>query len=182
MSTPTLSSLLGGLSLAILVTCAIYRIYHRLYRSPSASASAPSSSTSHAAAARKAARSRERPLWKGEKLKMVLCVRNDIGMGKGKMMAQCCHAAVGVVTDLMQTEPELVEHWNEHGAMKIATKVQSEEELLELERAAIAAGLANYLVIDAGHTQIAPDTKTVLSIGPGPSSKIDLITGKLKLM
>lgn len=30
----------------------------------------------------------------GRNHKMVLVVRNDLGMGKGKMAAQCCHAAV----------------------------------------------------------------------------------------
>ena len=30
-------------------------------------------------------------------LKMVLCVRKDLPMTKGKACAQCCHAAVGAV-------------------------------------------------------------------------------------
>ena len=30
-------------------------------------------------------------------LKMVLCVRKDLPMTKGKTCAQCCHAAVGAV-------------------------------------------------------------------------------------
>ena len=31
-----------------------------------------------------------------EEYKMVLCVRMDLKMGKGKMCAQCGHAAVGL--------------------------------------------------------------------------------------
>ena len=34
---------------------------------------------------------------------------------------------------------------------------------------------------DAGHTQLAPGTTTVLAVGPGPSKRIDEITGHLKL-
>ena len=31
-------------------------------------------------------------------MKMVLCVRKDLPMTKGKVCAQCCHAAVGAVS------------------------------------------------------------------------------------
>jgi len=72
--------------------------------------------------------------------------------------------------------------WQEHGAKKIAVKAQSEEELDALESAAQEHGLVHYLVVDAGHTQVAPDTKTVLAIGPAPASILDKITGHLKLM
>jgi peptidyl-tRNA hydrolase len=98
------------------------------------------------------------------------------------VLVQCCHAAVGVVRDLMELEPEMLEHWENHGAMKIAVKCQSEAELDALEAAADDNGLANYLVCDAGHTQVAPDTKTVLAIGPAPANILDKITGHLKLM
>lgn len=49
---------------------------------------------------------------------------------------------------------------------------------------AIAMSLKlNFCVIkDAGRTQIAPGSKTVLSIGPGPASLIDQCTGHLKLL
>jgi len=148
----------------------------------SAGAAVASSAASASTPAAKAAASRSRPTYKGDKLKMVLVVRNDLGMGKGKMMAQCCHAAVGVVRELEELEPEMLAHWEEHGAMKIALKANSEEELDALEALADEKGLANYLVVDAGHTQIAPDTKTVLAIGPAPASVLDKLTGHLKLM
>ena len=32
--------------------------------------------------------------------KMVLCVNQELGMGKGKLAAQCCHAAVGCYSEL----------------------------------------------------------------------------------
>ena len=38
------------------------------------------------------------------------------------------------------------------------------------------------MVQDAGRTEVEPGTKTVLAIGPDLNSKIDEITGKLKLL
>jgi len=87
-----------------------------------------------------------------------------------------------VVRELMETEPALVESWENNGAMKIALKVPGEDELIALEAAAVAQGLGNYLVVGAGHTQIAPDTMTVLAIGPAPAKVLDTLTGHLKLM
>ena len=47
---------------------------------------------------------------------------------------------------------------------------------------ACQAGLVNYQVMDAGRTQVAPGSKTVLAIGPAPVKAIDEITGHLKLL
>ena len=43
----------------------------------------------------------------GEPLKMVLVVRNDLKMGKGKIAAQCCHAAVHCVEKARESAPAL---------------------------------------------------------------------------
>jgi PTH2 family peptidyl-tRNA hydrolase len=38
------------------------------------------------------------------------------------------------------------------------------------------------MVIDAGRTEVEPNTCTCLAIGPHKSSEIDKITGELKLL
>lgn len=100
--------------------------------------------------------------------------------------AQCGHAAVGVVDDMRRSGNELyVEsllHWERKGAMKIALRVDSEEQLMTLEAQAESLQLPNCLIVDAGHTQIAPNTRTVLAIGPAPVETIDEICGQLKLL
>jgi len=53
---------------------------------------------------------------------------------------------------------------------------------LEVQKAAKAEGLNTYLVMDAGKTQIASGTRTVLCIGPDEVSKVDKVTRHLKLM
>ena len=55
-------------------------------------------------------------------------------------------------------------------------------EQVQLAAAASSSGFMNYLVVDAGRTQISPNSKTVLAIGPAPKSQLDEITGHLKLL
>lgn len=59
----------------------------------------------------------------GSDFKMVLVVRNDLKMGKGKIGAQCAHAAVGAYESATRKTPQIVRKWNNSGSMKIAVKV-----------------------------------------------------------
>ncbi|XP_055315630.1 probable peptidyl-tRNA hydrolase 2 [Sitodiplosis mosellana] len=124
----------------------------------------------------------ERVYSDSNELKMILVVRNDLKMGKGKIGAQCGHAAVGAYQNCMKKFPSLVRRWDDSGSAKIAVKVDSEGELLSIFRAARDRNLNTCLIRDAGRTQIAPNSKTVLAIGPAPTDEIDQITGHLKLL
>ena len=64
----------------------------------------------------------------------------------------------------------------------MALKADSEEELLTLQAQALSLGLCAEVIHDAGRTQIASGTATVLGIGPAPKSKVDEVTGSLKLL
>ena len=55
------------------------------------------------------------------------------------------------------------------------------EEMMRVREQAAAAGVAFYLVEDAGRTQIAPGSRTVLALGPAPVRVLDELTGHLKL-
>jgi len=114
---------------------------------------------------------------------MVLCVNSALGMGKGKIGAQCAHAALGAVQRhrRAQSEPAF-RAWEAQGQAKIALKVPSDAELDALEAAAREQGLPTYVVHDAGRTQIAAGSRTVLAVGPAPKSKIDRVTGGLSLL
>lgn len=113
--------------------------------------------------------------------KMVLVVNSQLKMGKGKIAAQCAHAAVGVVEEC-GNQPKhkyAFDYWSANGQPKIAVQTT---ELDALRKAAKKSGLPYYLVCDAGKTQIPAGSHTVLAIGPGLIEEVDALTGDLRLL
>ncbi|KAM5348676.1 hypothetical protein ACJ41O_008500 [Fusarium nematophilum] len=123
----------------------------------------------------------------GEECKLVLVVRTDLGMTKGKIAAQCSHATLACYKALSRApadspQRKLLNRWERHGQAKIAVQVKSQEEMLELRRKARALGLTAEVIQDAGRTQIEAGSMTVLGVGPAPRSVVDQVTGGLKLL
>jgi len=120
----------------------------------------------------------------GRPHKMVLVVRQDLGMNKGKIAAQCAHAAVICYKNAINQDPTNLEIWEATGCAKICLKLNPDEDgtLQSLQKQAKELSIVTGLVCDAGHTQVAPGTYTVLGIGPAPIEEINKITGKLKLL
>jgi len=116
-----------------------------------------------------------------EPCKLVLGVRMDLKMEKGKIAAQCCHATLGAYEHAVKHHPEHVRMWKRNGQAKITVKINSDKEMTELFEKAKAAGITAHIVVDAGRTQIAAGSKTILAIGPAPNRVIDTVTGNLKL-
>ena len=112
-------------------------------------------------------------------MKQVMIVRKDLKMGKGKLAAQCCHGAIGAYK---KSPADKIRKWENEAYAKVVLKVQTKEELLELKKLADEKGICNYLVIDAGRTQIPTSSITVLALGPDEDEIIDEVTGDLKLM
>ncbi|KAK0356041.1 hypothetical protein LTR91_007520 [Friedmanniomyces endolithicus] len=119
-----------------------------------------------------------------EECKLVLVVRTDLGMGKGKIAAQCGHATLACYKTLVRANPShpVLRQWERLGQAKVALKVDSEEDMLMLQAQAISLGLCAQVIHDAGRTQIASGSATVLGIGPAPKSKVDEVTGHLRLL
>lgn len=118
-----------------------------------------------------------------EEVKLMLVVRTDLGMTKGKIAAQCGHATLAVYRTLINapSASSLVRRWESHGQPKIAVKCDSEDELLMLQRQAISLGLPAKVIRDAGRTQIEANSATVMGV-MGPKGLVDQVTGKLKLL
>ncbi|VVA96281.1 unnamed protein product [Arabis nemorensis] len=116
-----------------------------------------------------------------QKFKMILVVRNDLKMGKGKIAAQCGHATLGLYKKLVQRAPKALNRWEYCAQPKVVVKIESEEEMLVLQEKAESLKLPTHITIDAGKTQIAPNSRTVMAI-LGPVDLVDDVTGGLKLM
>jgi PTH2 family peptidyl-tRNA hydrolase len=114
--------------------------------------------------------------------KQVIVFRSDLKLSKGKIAAQAGHAAVSAVEEARKHHREWWEAWVREGQCKIAVKVKSQKELLELERQADELVLPFALIVDKGLTEVPPDTVTCLGIGPAPADKVDRLTSKLKLL
>lgn len=125
-------------------------------------------------------------------VKQIICIRKDLKMRRGKEISQGSH---GVMMWLLKRMKEQGENFNpEHSFTndelewingkftKICCYVNSEEELLELHKKALNAGLLSNLVTDAGLTEFGGKaTNTCICIGPDNSEEIDKITSHLKL-
>lgn len=113
-----------------------------------------------------------------EGLKMVLVIRNDLNMSPGKVSAQCVHAALGSVK---ASNPLDISDWEQCGEPVICLKCEGLDEMNALSAAATAVSLCSYIVHDAGRTEVVSGSQTVLAIGPANISRINSITGHLKL-
>ena len=119
-----------------------------------------------------------------EECKMVLGVRMDLKMDKGKIAAQCGHAALAAYKAAKRQRRDYVRTWQHLGQTKIAVKVPDEAELKQLEQRAREYGVPFSTIQDAcadalasrltcsGRTQVAPGSRTVIGLGPGSYERV----------
>ncbi|KAJ1563714.1 hypothetical protein HK405_001042, partial [Cladochytrium tenue] len=60
--------------------------------------------------------------------KLVLVIRTDLEMTKGKVAAQCCHATISAYNKMRSRDEAGLKRWERHGQAKITLKCQSESE------------------------------------------------------
>ena len=112
-------------------------------------------------------------------MKQIIVVNNSLHLPKGKLAAQVAHAAVAAFLNAKRTEQV---GWLEEGMPKVVLRVETLEELLHLNEAAAARGIAACLIEDAGRTVVPEGTVTCLGLGPAEDGVLDAVTGKLKLL
>lgn len=135
--------------------------------------------------------------------KMMIVMRRDLKMRKGKIAAQAGHAAIeailtalckeGRLGDLEMTpegmalktqgkEETALSEWFSWGCAKICVYVDSEEALLAIDAKAKEMGIVSAVITDAGMTEFhGIPTKTCLALEPLPSAVADELTGGLPL-
>jgi PTH2 family peptidyl-tRNA hydrolase len=110
--------------------------------------------------------------------KLIVIVRSDLKLSKGKACAQVGHAVLECW--LREDDNSTKNSWRSEGSKKIVLKCRDKKELYEINEAAKANGLTTAVIEDAGHTEIAPGTVTCLGIGPDKADKIDKVASNLK--
>lgn len=118
--------------------------------------------------------------------KMVIVTRSDLELSPGKLAAQACHAALAAHRHAL-SRPEMLaplKTWQGSGEKIVCLKGGGGElgGLAKVLAAAKAAGLPAFPCRDAGRTEVEPGTMTVVAVGPGLESQIDLVTGDLRLL
>jgi len=111
--------------------------------------------------------------------KQVIIVRKDLKLGVGKIASQVAHATIGNMRNIAS---EKIGKWEEEGSKKVVLKVNSLQELQEIENKLKKIKMPYFLVRDAGLTQLKAGTVTAIGIGPVEEKGIDEVTGKLKLL
>ena len=100
-------------------------------------------------------------------------------MSPGKLCSQSAHASI---SSFLKTKVKIREEWIDEGMKKIVLKVETKQELEDIYAEAKKQNLPCSIIIDAAKTQLKHPDKTAVGIGPASDSKIDKITGKLKLL
>jgi peptidyl-tRNA hydrolase, PTH2 family len=113
-------------------------------------------------------------------VKLVVVVRTDLGMGRGKIAAQVAHAAVAATLASLGTTDFAA--WLAEGQPKVVLKVGTAGQLEDVVRQARASGLPVEVVSDAGRTQVTPGTLTCCALGPAETQRIDAVTAGLALL
>lgn len=111
-------------------------------------------------------------------LKQAIVVNADLGMSKGKMAAQACHASLNAY---LKSDTEIRSDWKGSGAKKIVLET-NEKDFREIMEKAERLNIPCYKVNDAGLTELEPGSTTAIGLGPEEASKIDKITGEFKLV
>jgi PTH2 family peptidyl-tRNA hydrolase len=119
--------------------------------------------------------------------KQVIVMRRDLGMRRGKKIAQGAHASmIWLVHRIRQAGPTFTEAERRRldgPFTKVCVRVDSEEELLGVVRAARDADVIAHVCVDAGRTEFhGVPTPTCCAVGPDFPDRIDPITGHLKLL
>jgi PTH2 family peptidyl-tRNA hydrolase len=119
--------------------------------------------------------------------KQVIVMRRDLGMRRGKEIAQGAHASmIWLAFRIRQpgyTFTEAERRWLEGRFTKVCVRVDSEEELLAIVQRAQESGLSVHLCVDAGRTEFhGVPTPTCCAVGPDLPERIDPITGQLTLL
>src|SRR2546422_11539639 len=98
--------------------------------------------------------------------KLVIAVRSDLDLSRGKLAVQVAHAAVMAALEAKARHREWFAEWSAEGQKKVVVKEGSLPELRALQAKARSIDWATALVQRAGLTSLPPRTVTCAAGGP----------------
>jgi len=126
--------------------------------------------------------------------RQVIVIRRDLGMRRGKEIAQGAHASGMWLTERLArleswppglhalTLGEAERAWLGSGFTKVTCQVASQGELEAVFERAGLLGVEAHLVTDAGRTEFGGvPAVTALAVGPDWAENVDKVTGELRL-
>lgn len=105
-----------------------------------------------------------------------------MGISVGKMAVQIAHGAVEGFRLVLQRNPEVAKAWILQGQRKIVLRVPTLRDLIERYKTARSLDVPSAIIVDAGLTELPPNTPTVLVLGPWYANTIDKVSGDLPLL
>ncbi len=113
---------------------------------------------------------------------MVFAIPMKLKMGKGKIAAQVGHATIGLYKQLLERKNEnLMKVWEQNGSKKVVLKIPKTSSIGDILHKSRNMGFIQHIVTDAGRTQIAAGSQTVIAF-VGPSNALKHLTNTLSLM
>jgi PTH2 family peptidyl-tRNA hydrolase len=114
---------------------------------------------------------------------MYVLLRTDLGMPKGKLVAQGGHAIHLAIRDAeLSGNLEWLSAWEIGSYTKIALRLDDADHLERVCNALVAAGICHVRVVDEGRTAVATGTTTAVGLHPVPRSLAQSVLGSLKLV
>lgn len=111
-------------------------------------------------------------------LVMYFLVRQNLKMSKGKTAAQVGHAVQDLIT---QCPKPILQAYKKSDHPKICLRA-TYDEMEDIRLWCKENKVLHHLVIDAGRTEVPPNTETVLGIGPVQKDKVNKVLKHLKLL
>lgn len=122
-------------------------------------------------------------------MKQIIVIRRDLGMRRGKEIAQGAHAAMAFLTKAIDRYGNLTRSltrkelkWINGPFTKVVLQVPDWESLISVFDKAQLNGIEVHMIIDNGVTEFnGSPTATALAIGPDEDDVLDPLFGGLKL-
>lgn len=114
-------------------------------------------------------------------IKLVILMRTDLNMRKGKMIAQAAHAVLGVYRNFNNNY--IFRPWEESGERIITLQVSSLDQLYAIYNNEAFHNIPKFFQEDSGKTEFhGIKTITSAAIGPAFDSVFESVTKILKLL